>query len=572
MKRNVLTLLILLAMPTARAQLCFDAKQIGGIGDDAGFSISLDGSGNIYLTGPFTGTVDFDPGSGVENHVSNGNWDIFLCKFDASGHFLWARTWGGSNNDRGSCVAVDKLNNVYVVGPFQGTVDFDPGAGSDIHTSNAGTMNNPFVSKFDCNGNFKWARTWGTVNGGSEAYSCTVDQSGYVYVVGDFSELNGIAVDFDPGNSVDDHYCNGLFDAWISKFDSLGNFIWARTWGGDSYDDGPSVETDDGGIYDGGMFMSLNCDFDPGPGTDIHSSNGDIDAFVSKFDFEGNHLWTRTWGAAGQDDAGKVISDYSGNLFIVGYYANTVDFDPGSGVYNMTSAGGIADIFLSKFDTAGNFTWAESMGGTGEDKSFSVTRDGKGNLYLSGIFTETADFDPGTGTYNLTSAGGYDIFICKLDTAGNLIWANRMGGTDDDKGISCLIDTIENLYVTGSFKGTADFDPEGGIFNMTSFGGTDVFIDKIFDCAVNTENKSDIGSGLSVFPNPANDIVNIRISSPQQNYSIVTIYDIRGKLLDKLIMKSSRMQMDLSDIPAGIYILKVITGKSVATVKLIRSQ
>ena len=563
-------LLLFFSFLSGQAQTCFNAWQIGSTGDDGANSVAFDRSGNVYITGPFSGTVDFDPGSGTDNHTSNGNWDVFLSKIGVNGNYCWTRTWGGTGNDRGCSVAIDKWGNVYVVGPFQGTVDFDPGTGIDNHTSNAGMMNNPFISKFDSNGNFRWARTWGGTTGG-EAYSCTVDSLGSIYAAGDFSENTGVPVDFDPGTGVDDHYCNGFFDAWLVRYDSLGNYLWGRTWGGIDYDDGPSVAVDAGGVYDAGMFMSLNCDFDPGTGSDIHSSNGDIDAFVSKFDFNGNHLWTRTWGSVGPDDGGKVIADGSGHIYVAGYYADTVDFDPGPGTFPIIWAGGIADIYLSKLDTSGNFIWAKSMGGPGEDKSFAVALDKNGNLYTSGYFTGTADFYPGNQTFNLNSLGGYDIYISKSDTSGNFIWAKQMGGSGDDKALLSAVDDNGSLYTVGIFSGTADFDPDTGTYYFTSAGGTDMFISKIFDCPAGVENKV-IPDGLTISPNPADDRVLLKIASSKlQDNSLVCIYTLQGQLLSENRMDLSReKELNIQNLPPGIYVLKVILEHSVRTGKIIK--
>jgi hypothetical protein len=101
-----------------------------------GCGVEADGSGNVNVTAYFEGTADFDPGSGVDNHTSNGGCDVSLSKFDSAGAFKWARTWGGTDIDAGRGVAVDEFGNAYVTGLFYGTVDFDPGIGVEDHTSN----------------------------------------------------------------------------------------------------------------------------------------------------------------------------------------------------------------------------------------------------------------------------------------------------------------------------------------------------------------------------------------------------------------------------------------------------
>jgi hypothetical protein len=390
------------------------ARTWGGSGAyDYGYSVAIDGSGNAFVTGSFSGTVDFDPGPGVDNHTSNGNWDVFLSKFDSNGDLLWARTWGGSVWDWGYSVAIDGSGNALVTGSFGGTVDFDPGPGVDNHTANGN--DDAFISKFDSNGDLLWARTWG---GSDSVYgnSVAIDGSGNAYVTGEFYNT----ADFDPGPGVDNHTSNGFLDVFLSKFDSNGDFLWARTWGGSDDDKGYSVGIDgSGNAYVTGFFEGT-VDFDPGPGVDNHTSTGgSSDVFLSKFDSNGDFLWARTWGESGYDKGYSVAIDGSGNAFVTGYFfKGPADFDPGPGVDNHTSNGS-RDVFLSKFDSNGDFLWARTWGGSGYDYVYSVGIDGSGNAYVTGCFEETVDFDPGPGVDNHTSNGYYDAFLSKFPPDGN---------------------------------------------------------------------------------------------------------------------------------------------------------
>ena len=126
-----------------------------------------------------------------------------------------------------------------------------------------------------------------------------------------------------------------------------------------------------------------------------------------------------------------------------------------------------------------NLVWAKSLGGTNSDIGIAIATDAAGNVYTTGQFTGTVDFDPNAGVANLTSAGSYDVFISKLDAAGNLVWAKTFGGTAGDycKGVS--VDAVGNIYTTGQFAGTADFDPNAGVTNLTTAGNYDVFIHKM---------------------------------------------------------------------------------------------
>ena len=126
-----------------------------------------------------------------------------------------------------------------------------------------------------------------------------------------------------------------------------------------------------------------------------------------------------------------------------------------------------------------NLAWVKAMGGTSGDQGRSVAVDGAGNVYTTGNFLGTVDFDPSAGVLNLTSVGNADVFISKLDATGNLVWAKAMGGSTDDTGYGIAVDATGNVYTTGSFNGTVDFDPNAGVSNLTSAGNTDIFVSKL---------------------------------------------------------------------------------------------
>jgi len=191
-----------------------------------------------------------------------------------------------------------------------------------------------------------------------------------------------------------------------------------------------------------------------------------------------NFEWAIAFGGAGKDQVYAISIDASGNIYTTGYFKETVDFNPGAGTYNLTSAGQ-SDIFIQKLDAAGNFLWAKSFGGTSGDVAYSLSIDASGNVYTTGWFRGTVDFDPGAGTYFLTSEGFKDIFIQKLDAAGNFLWAKSFGGTSGDKAYSLSIDILGNVYTTGYFEGTVDFDPGAETYYLTSEGDADVFIQKL---------------------------------------------------------------------------------------------
>ena len=467
MKKIILSISCLISVVLANAQSpAFEwAKQMGGyFGSAFTASVARDVSNNVYTTGYFSGRVDFDPGAGVFNLTSVGEQDIFICKLDASGNFVWAKQLGGTSNDYGNGVTIDASGIVYITGSFSGTADFDPGIGT-LNLTSAGDYD-IFISKLTGSGSLVWTRQIGGPyydNGNS----IRVDGSGNVYTTGSFQGT----VDFDPGAGTF-NLTASFYDAFICKLNSAGNFVWANGMGGPNADNGSSMAFDGpGNIYLIGGFQGT-VDFDPGAGSFNLTAAGDYDIFILKLDASGNFVWVKGMGGTSREYGNSITLDASGNIYTTGGFGDTVDFDPGAGIFNLTAAGNYADVFISKLDASGNFVWAKQIGGTSPDYGNSIALDASGNVYITGSFSETIDFDPGAGTFNLAPVGGVDIFILKLDASGNFVWAKQMGGPIFLSGIvytsgrSITIDGSGNIYTAGTFTGTVDFDPGAGTFNL----------------------------------------------------------------------------------------------------------
>jgi hypothetical protein len=210
--------------------------------------------------------------------------------------------------------------------------------------------------------------------------------------------------------------------------------------------------------------------------------------------------WARSFGGTSIDFGFDVEVDLYGNVYTTGYFSETVDFDPGTEIYNLTSSG-LEDIFISKLDSNGNFIWAGALGGASLDYGLDITIDNFGNVFTTGAFSGTSDFDPGSGTFNLESAGAADLFISKLDANGDFLWAKNLGNSSDDDGSSIAIDDEGNLFIKGNFQGTVDFDPGIGTAFLTNSSNQGVYILKLdadgnFVWAKNIGGSSGYGGSL----------------------------------------------------------------------------
>jgi hypothetical protein len=556
------SLILLFVVDGLHAQNFEWAKSIGGVGFDEGNSIALDASGNIYSIGRFQGTVDFDPGAGTSNLTSAGSYDIYILKLDASGDLIWAKSFGSSNYDVGNSITVDASGYIYATGEFELSVDFDPSPETSNITSHGG--GDVFILKLDDSGNFIWAKSFGSIANNS-GKSISVDAFGNVYTSGDF----GGTVDFDPGAAVFNQSSPEGSGIFIQKLDASGNFLWAKTINNTDYNFGYSLALDSfGNVYTTGAFRG-EIDFDPGASTYNITSNGDNDIFVQKLDASGNFVWVKTFGGTLNDIGWSITVDAQGDVYTTGYFGGTVDFNPDlSESFNITSAGSV-DCFIQKLDASGAFLWAKSYGGTLADIPSSITLDNDGNIYSIGRFQGTAYFDPSSGIDSLISIGERDVYIQKLDSHGNYVWAISFGGTATEGGVSIKTDASGNIYSTGYFYGTADFDPDLLVnHTYTSNGERDIYIQKISRTTFGF-NKHNFGSLFKAFPNSTSNNLIINLA---ENLTDITVV-LRNVLGQEITRKTypSVNQIDLViEEPQGIYFIEISNNHQKALMKIVK--
>ena len=302
-----------------------------------------------------------------------------------------------------------------------------------------------------------WAQKAGGT-GEDSGHSIAVDASGNSYVTGGFE---GTAI---FGSTTLES--SGSQDIFVTKLDNRGNWLWAKKAGGTDSDYGYGIAVDaSGNSYVIGCFYSATATF----GSTTLTGNGYNNIFVAKLDSSGNWLWAKNAKESPYDYGHGIDVDASGNSYVTGYFYNSVTF----GSTTLTSSGG-ADIFVAKLDSSGNWLWANNAGGTSDECGNGIAVDDSGNSYVTGYFYDSATFSSTT----LTNNGVYDIFITKLDSSGNWLWAKKAGGSSNDSGNGIAVDAIGNSYVTGYFDSNATF----GSTTLTSNGDYDIFIAKLDNC------------------------------------------------------------------------------------------
>jgi len=395
---------ILLTNPNAATVACFFvakynkqgkvmwAKNLSGY-TEARASVT-DLSGAIYIAGNFSGTLSFGSDSLVNSSIT-GN-DIFVAKYDSIGNFLWARSVKGLYNKYAQSITVDHSGNLVLAGEFTGnTIMID----TVSLQNNSGQTS--FIARYSANGNVIWAKS-ATSSNVCRVYGVSTDSLGNIYSTGTF---DGLSVSF--GTKTLTSPGIGSFYLYVTKFDSLGNALWANKGAG--YVLNSKVATDaQGNSYLCGTFLNASITF--GAFTLTNTNVNYSEMFVVKYASNGTCVWARREGNIYDEYASDIALDKSGKPSVAGYYKGGISFDfytlsqPNSGFTN--------DGFVVAYDSAGVVQWANSFGGGGQDEVQHLVINKNSNVFISG-FSSSSTLMLGADTLLFLNG---QIFFAKLDS------------------------------------------------------------------------------------------------------------------------------------------------------------
>jgi hypothetical protein len=522
--KNILFSLILISTSLiSSAQNKGWFKQIGGAIGDGVRDITIDKQGNKYLTGSFRDTVDFDPGDSSFILVSSEHNAVYVLKLDPCDKFLWARSFGGTGVNDGYTVSVDEMGNVYVLGNFHGTGDFDPGIGTTILTSD--DKNDIFILKLNSTGHFVWAKRLG--GSGQDIGNSMTLFNNNISIIGYFED----SINLDPGITNTTLISEGFYDIFILQIDLNGNIKWAKKIGGTSRCYGNSITSDSKGELISTGYFQGTADFDPGILNYNLTTNGYDDIFISKLDSNGNFSWAKTFGGSNFDWGHAVTTDSNDNILVTGGFRDSLDFNPNLGL-DIHSSEGSVDIFLTKLTPQGKYKWTRTFGSAKYDIGQYTTCGKDDNIYVSGYFQDTLEFDLFLGIDANISFGRRDAFVINIDSNGNPKWMKNIGGQFDDYGSSIITDTLGNLYWTGTFQDTLSTPSGWNLKNIKSLGSWDVFVVKLAIDSVITDSITACNSYMSPTGNKWEtsgiylDTVNSTIGCDSIVYIVLTIQNI----------------------------------------------
>ncbi len=465
--------------------------------------VDVDKSGNMYLAGRYSDTMDADPSSVnfyLNCHQNNGAG--YILKFSSSGKLTWAKEiiLTDSAGLDITTIKVDTLGNVYVAGDFLGTVDFDPGPA----TYSLNGYADGFVMKLDQAGNFLWAKQFKTTPGSkldskhSVVREIIFDINVNPCMVGEYYG----SVDMDPGPQTFDVQGKAPKNVFVTKLNSKGDFKWAKSFEGVPFVYDIKYDKHQNIFFCGNT--GSGADFDPG--NPVVSSKGtagylckldSIGNFIKTMFFEGNCFVTSL-----------VIAD---KILFAGQITGITDVNPGVNDYLINPASGSSGFFAS-LDSLNNFVWAKEIAGAGPKFSGNNIRNidiqikNNKDIFLSSTLNGTYDFDPGSASYTLNTATfSSNMSLSSYDQHGNFIWVHLLPNDYGDAEHRHSKVTPEgDIYSASLFSGIFDFDPDITNYYMTPLNTNAIYLRKLSECKnpptiTLTSDKTQICKGEEVW-------------------------------------------------------------------------
>ena len=536
---------------------------------------------------------------------------VFILFFSSASLLLaqtpewqWSKRVGGSELDIGRAVKADASGNIYVTGSYNSaTITF-----GDV-TLSSSASSSVFLVKYNAAGNVIWAAT-SEGTGIVDVNHMAIDSDGNILLAGKFSSLSLIFGTTTLASV-------GSDDAFLVKFDSNGNVLWAKSAGSSAVDRILGVACDtDGNTYATGNFSGTTINF--GGASVANTNNNWLYSFLVKYDPDGNALWASGIGGNGQDWSRVVAVDNNGDVIVAGEHSSDV-FSAGS--ISLTNEDG-PDVFIAKFDNAGNAIWAKS-GIANSSTCQAIAVDSNNQIYITGSFSnETIVFD--NITLNNTGQLSYsEFFLAKFDSEGNTLWARSSMGDNQEEGRALAFDASENICVAGFFidstalfeninlenmgmedsfvaeynsdgdlswvisigAGNSDYthamgsDPLGHLYvtgffdsGLLSFGehdiytsnsGWDIFVAKLGDDITGLNNTS--FDAMRIFPNPYSDRCTIQLSKPMSNGSLIVENTLGQRILQMNNIQGTHIILDRNNLKSGTYFLHVTEDQKMIT-------
>lgn len=443
-------------------------KTLGGTGSDTADTVTTDKNGNTYMSGSFTGTVDFNPGGTADNITGPSG---FLTKYNADGSYAWTK----KTPIAADYIATDSLGNLYLTGSFYSTTDFNIGGTPDV-INVAGFTSTVYLTKYNANGTYGWTKAFDSVN----VKGLAVDTNNIIYLGGRFTGT----VDFDPSGAVDSKVSNGSDDIYITKYNASGTYISTKTIGGINSERLGSLAVDSSNnLFITGTFQAT-VDFNPGGAPDsivTAASTSYVDVFLTRYNANGTYGWTKTVNATTVQPQSMTVNS-SGQVYVVGYFYQTTDFNSGGGGDIIVPASGNDETYLSKYNTDGSYAWTRRIGASGDDYFYGLVIDAQGNVYTGGTIgtysASTVIFNKDNPSNTKPIFGNAPAIVGFKSDGSYLmdVFINNGGVEKYAYAYGITLGTDGYVRLVGKFQTTSDFDIGAATDTKTSNGNYDVFL------------------------------------------------------------------------------------------------
>ncbi|MDQ3046874.1 MAG: T9SS type A sorting domain-containing protein [Bacteroidota bacterium] len=538
MKKTITTIIFFIAFyQFSKAQTFTWASQLSLDDYNIVNSLKVDAAGNSYVSGHYYITGSAGPPSGTSG--------AFIAQYNSSGTLVWRDTIKDSD-EGGSRIDLDASGNVYFSTFITGTHMV---GGSSVTSTG---MKDILIVKYNSGGVKQWHKTaGGPANDAGQGVA--VDAAGNVYVTGYF----GGTASFDGTMKT----AVGYSDIFVAKYTAAGTLVWVQTASGDGditsgvgFDQTLDLALDNtGNPVVGGYFLGAGTF-----GTSSFTSAGTSSGFIAKLDALGNWTWVKQLQVTPQ----ALDFDNSGSGYMTGSFSGSVTL----GSVNLSSTGD-TDIYLAKFDAAGDIIWAKKSGGTEEDRGYDVAVDLSGNPYIAlSFFGNTV-----IGDSSLVVMGEENSAVAKYDAAGNFMWAKQIkantGAFEFITAHAIDISNTGDAHVGGSFFGAAIFDA----ISLTATVSTDAFVAKLSTAIATGVVEADATSEFSVYSQ--NNMVTVSYSSKEEINVQVQLLNVSGQVIYSV--KSLRMQgngtttISLPESAKGIYLLNIISKENTTTKRFV---
>jgi hypothetical protein len=418
--------------------------------------VATDSKANVYLSGSFSGQQDFDPGPGKQV-LSNSLFKKFLLKLDANKNFVWVDTFSYEIN----AICFDTADNMYVL-------SYDS---YDIN-----------ITKRDTAYNILWTAKISGSTPYPHGNDIKTDRWGNIYIAGVYTGN----VDFDPGAGVASLHST-TNNAFVLKLDALGRFKWVKQFRSAASDIRGLHPDDSGSVYMAGFFLD-SMDFDPGTGKELALQNKIVyEGFVAALDSNGSYQWGKRFSCPNNSLIGDLHVTRQGDILIAGAHTDSIDCDPGPGSYILhPGAQGRASYFVAKLTRQGDLAWARPQGNSGNSSALmeiNLAADSSGNAYLAGRLFDSSQMNFSLPAVVLKPVGSSDFFVSRINKDGSFGWAISFGAGHPDEVEGLSVTPAGDIYVTGSFSDTVDFDPGAGVYTLvgSTVVGSDVLL-KLNQC------------------------------------------------------------------------------------------